>query len=94
MPKEENVRENSFGLMSVTLGIISIVLTNLPGLILGIVALVFAFKQEKISINNWSKAGKILSIIGIILTIIAIALNMYFFYNSENFQAIINGAVQ
>ena len=62
--------DNSFGIASVALGITG--LFSSGGLILAIIALIFAKKQEKISSNKWSNAGKILGIIGIILGIILI----------------------
>jgi hypothetical protein len=63
---------NSYGVASVVLGILGL-LSMLPlyGIILGIVALVFAGKQKKIQKNGWSKAGKILGILSIILNILA-----------------------
>lgn len=74
--KEFIKHDNSFGVASVALGITS--LFSPGGLILGIISLVFAKKQEKVHINKWSKAGKILGIIGIILGIILIALNIWY----------------
>ncbi len=71
MSKEE-IKDNSFGISSVILGILSIVISGGNGIILGIIGLFFSLKQKKISKNKWSKAGLILSIIGIILGIVAI----------------------
>ncbi len=62
--------DNSFGIAGVVLGILSIVFSSITGVVLGIVGLVFSTKQNKIAKNKWSKAGKILNIIGIILGII------------------------
>ena len=71
MAKEDKItNDNSFGTSSVILGILSIIFSSIPGLILGITALVFAMKQKKIEKNKWSKWGMLLSIIGIILSII------------------------
>ena len=70
--KSEN---NSYGLASVILGILSIVFAlsvlfgSIAGLILGIIGLFFSIKQNKISKNKWSSAGMILSILGIALNI-------------------------
>ena len=76
----EKGADNSFGIASVVLAILSIAFA--PGvflifaygpflsIILGIVALVFALKQKKKSPNAWSKAGLILSIIGIVLGVV------------------------
>jgi protein-S-isoprenylcysteine O-methyltransferase Ste14 len=76
MKKEERVKsnskENSFGVASVVLGILSILFSSFYGVILGVIGIVFAAKQQKISPNKWSRAGKILSIIGTILSIVVI----------------------
>lgn len=64
--------DNSFGIASVVLGILSIVFSGANGIIIGVVALVFANKQMKNFKNSWGKNGKILSIIGIILSIVLI----------------------
>ena len=77
MKKEESKltsNDNSFGVASVVLGILSILLASLNGIILGIIALVFSQKQTAISANKWSRAGKILSIIGIIVGILTLVL--------------------
>jgi len=66
--------DNSFGIASVILGILSIVLASVPGIIFGIIGLFFASKQKKIHANKWSKAGFILAIIGIILSVVVIYL--------------------
>jgi len=62
--------DNSFGVAAVILGILSIMFASINGIILGVIALIFAKKQQKRSPNSWGKNGKILSIIGIILSII------------------------
>lgn len=69
--------DNSLGVTSVVLGILSIVFASAIGVILGIIALVFAVKQQNRSANSWGKAGKILAIIGIILSIAAIIASYY-----------------
>ena len=62
---------NYFGLASVILGILSIVFGitvifgSVGGLVLGVISLVFSIMQKKRHKNSWSKAGLILSIIGI-----------------------------
>jgi protein-S-isoprenylcysteine O-methyltransferase Ste14 len=68
--KKEEIGDNSFGTASVVIGIMSIFSPSIFGVILGIVSLVFAKKQIKKGKNKWSKAGKILGIIGIVLGII------------------------
>ena len=81
--KEEHskIDHNSYGIASVVLGILSIVFASVNGLILAIIALVFANKQTNNSANSWARAGKILSIIGIILSIIAIIVSIYYLKN-------------
>lgn len=76
MKKEEEKRkfDNTFGLASTILGILSIVFASINGIVFGIIGLVFAHLQNKRFQNSWSRAGKILSIIGIILSIILITL--------------------
>ena len=64
---------NSSGITSVNIGILSVVFaifTPFLGIILGIISLVFSFKQAKVEKNSWSKAGTVLSIIGIVLSIL------------------------
>ena len=75
MAKEDSKHvsgDNSFGIASVVLGILSILFASINGLILGIVALVFANKQMQKHHTKWGKNGKLLAIIGIILSIIVI----------------------
>ena len=69
-----NTGDNSFGVASVILGILSIVFLSFNGLILGIIALVFATKQQNRNPNKWGRVGKILSIIGIILSVLILIL--------------------
>ena len=82
MVKEDNKHvseDNSFGIASVILGILSILFASINGLILGIVSLIFANKQIYKHSNKWGKNGKILAIIGIILSIIAIIVTIVFY---------------
>ena len=79
MKKEESVKkhsDNSFGVVSVVLGIVAIVISivfffgfgPIAGIIFGIIGLVFAMKQKKYSgKNGWYKAGFWLNIAGIII---------------------------
>jgi uncharacterized membrane protein HdeD (DUF308 family) len=92
MPKEDNIKDNSFGILSVTLGIISILFLGFPGVLSGILSIVFGFMQDRVSKNKWSKAGKILGIIGIVLGILAIILSYYLLYSSADYSALLNGA--
>ena len=80
MAKEAN--DNSCGVTSVVLGILSIIFASAVGIVLGITSLIFAIKQNKISKNKWSKAGLILSVIGIILSIITIIATLLLVKNS------------
>lgn len=74
MNKEVNTKDNSFGIASAILGILSIVFLSFQGLVLGIIGLVFAFKQNNILPTKWSRTGKILSLIGTILSILVLIL--------------------
>lgn len=76
MKKEvkQSAQDNSFGVASVVLGILSIIFASFNGLILSVIALIFANKQRKINANKWSKAGKILGIIGLVISIALIVL--------------------
>ncbi|SRR3989344_217829 len=89
MKKEGLTTDNSFGVASVTLGVTGIALAffsnPLVGLVLGIVGLVFSKKQKMLGENVWSRRGKILGIIsiilGIVLFIISIIIAFYFAQN-------------
>jgi len=68
-----NSSDNSFGLASAILGIMSIIFAtsdSVGGIILAIIALVFANKQNSVSETKWSRYGKILGVLGLILNII------------------------
>ncbi|MBU0467239.1 MAG: DUF4190 domain-containing protein [Nanoarchaeota archaeon] len=73
--KKQTSADNSFGIASVVLGIFSIVFASVNGVILGIIGLIFAVKQQKRAPNSWAKSGKILSIIGIILSIVVLIIS-------------------
>jgi uncharacterized membrane protein HdeD (DUF308 family) len=66
---EKQSRDNNFGVVGVTFGILSIIFSSAMGLVIGIVGLVFAMKQKKKHSNKWSKNGIVLNIVGIILGI-------------------------
>lgn len=74
--------DNSFGVASVILGILSILLLSTNGVILGVIALIFANKQRNKHETSWSRAGRILSIIGIIVGIILIGVTAYAIKNN------------
>jgi hypothetical protein len=81
--KSVTTKDNSFGIAAVVLGIAGI-LSGGNGILYGIIALIFASKQQNKYPNSWGKAGKILSIIAIILGIISIILALqYFAQNPE-----------
>lgn len=73
--------DNSSGTASVILGILSIVsilftffaiFAPVAGIILAIIAFVFALSQRKHTRNSWSTAGLTLAIIGFILNLLVI----------------------
>ncbi|MCA9485837.1 MAG: hypothetical protein KC506_03260 [Nanoarchaeota archaeon] len=76
--KSVTSKDNSFGVASVILGIIGI-LSGGNGLIYGIIGFIFASKQQRHTPNSWSKAGKILSIIAVILGIVSIIIAIKYF---------------
>lgn len=61
--------DNSLGVVGVVFGILSLVFVIVPvmGPILGIIGLVFSYKQKKISSNKWAKAGLWMCWIGIVV---------------------------
>ncbi len=99
MKKEENKvsssSDNSFGTASVILGIFSILFSSPPiyGVILGIISLVFANKQIRKHRNSWSKAGKILAIIGIIVSLLFFLFLIWAQYNPELYAQIMQRGI-
>lgn len=89
MPKE-GTNDNSAAVVSVVLGILSIVLASLVGLILGITGLIFAIKQEKYMKNKWTRVGKILNIAGIVVSVIVIVVTAIIALNSSNIQQLLS----
>ena len=84
MKKEEMLRgDNSFGVCAVIFGIFSILFASLFGVIFGVLGIIFARKQNNVSDNNWSRKGKILSIIGLILSLIVLLLSLWLGSNPE-----------
>ena len=80
---------NESGLASVIFGIMSIVIASGVGIVFGIVGLVFALIQNKKSRNKWSKAGIILSIIGIVLGFLVI---VFFVKYTQTYLPSLTGA--
>ena len=80
MPKEvgKSKSDNAFGILSVTFGILSIVLSltlilgSFAGAALGILGLIFGIVEYKKSKNKWATWGIILSVVGIVTAIIFI----------------------
>jgi len=71
--EKKSADNNNFGVTAVVFGILSVVFSLVfPffGIVFGVISLLFAIKQKKINKNSWSKAAMILSIIGILLSII------------------------
>jgi len=64
--------DNSNGVASLVLGILSIIFSMVPllGLILGILGIVFASKQKKIASSGAATGGMITSIIGLVFSIL------------------------
>ena len=87
--------DNSFGTASVVLGIFSIMLSSPPlyGLVLGVISFIFSTKQQKKFKNGWSKSGKILSIIGIILSIVFWIVLLWLQKNPEIYNQLLQGGL-
>ena len=90
---EENkpMKDNSFGIMGVILGILSILFSGANGFILGILGIIFSVKQKRTFKNKWSLWGMILSIIGVILGVIGIIFFFYAIQSNPDLMAQING---
>ena len=77
MKKEDewNISDNSFGIAAVVFGILSIVfsITILIGIILGVLSFVFAMIQRQRRKTKWATSAIVLSIIGVILSILVFA---------------------
>ncbi|MBU0907132.1 MAG: hypothetical protein KKD18_02860 [Nanoarchaeota archaeon] len=76
---------NAYGVWAMVVGMFSVITSPAPvfGLILGVVGFFLASAQEKREKNSWSKAGKILSIFGIIFSIIIFILALWISKNPE-----------
>ena len=96
MAKEVVKDNNSYGTASVILGIFSVLFSSPPlyGVILGVISLIFANKQNKAHKNGWSKAGKILSIIGIILSIVFFIFILWVQKNPDVYAKMFGGLQQ
>lgn len=69
--------DNSCGVTAVVLGILSIIFASIYGIILAIIAFIFASRQQRTSPNIWSRRGQILAIVGLILSILSLVLAKY-----------------
>jgi len=72
MKKSVSKKSNNeaFGIIGLTLGIISIIFMGNNGILVGIVGLVFSMIQQRKYPTKIGRAGVILNIIGIILAIV------------------------
>jgi hypothetical protein len=77
--------KNNYGVWSLIIGFFSVLTSPAPvvGIILGIVGFFLASAQEKRDRNSWSKAGKILSIFGIIFSIAIFLIAIWLSKNPE-----------
>jgi len=66
---EKKHGDNSCGVVGVVFGILSLVFIIIPvmGPILGIIGVIFAYRQNKASPNKWAKAGLWMCWIGIVV---------------------------
>ena len=84
---------NNFGVWSLIIGMFSVVSSPIPliGFILAIAGFFLSSAQEKREKNSWSKAGKILSIIGAVLSVLSYLLALWISKNPELIQQIYGG---
>ena len=82
--------------VAVVLGILSVLLSSPPisGIILGVLSLIFATKQQKNFRNGWSKAGRILAIVGIVLSILSWIAIAWLQKNPDLYNQLLQGAAQ
>jgi len=66
---EKKHGDNSCGVVGVVFGILSLVFVIVPfaGVILGVIGIIFSYKQKKVMANKWAKAGLWMGWIAIIL---------------------------
>ena len=70
----EKEKTEGLGISGFTLGVIGIVFSGWVGLIFSVIGLIFCFVQQKGHKTRFGKAGVILNIIGIVLSILIIVL--------------------
>jgi hypothetical protein len=72
---ESNLSNNNFGIVSVVLGILSLIciftffIGSIAGFLLGIIGFFFGLKQARLNKNSWSTAGMVLSVLGLVLSV-------------------------
>ena len=92
--KKSSKDPNNLGVWSLVVGMLSVMTSPAPflGVILGVVGFFLASTQEKREKNSWSKAGKILSIFGVIFSIIIFLVALWVSKNPEFYSQITGGA--
>ena len=85
--------QNNYGVWSLIIGMFSVMGSPIPiaGFILAVVGFFLSRSQEKRERNSWSKAGKILSILGAIFSILFFLIGLWFAKNPQLFQQIAGG---
>ena len=69
---DKKINNETFGIIGLTLGILSIIFMGSNGIIVGIVGLIFGWIQQKKHPNKIGKAAMIVSAIGIVLALVFI----------------------
>jgi len=70
--KKESKNSEAYGIIGLTLGILSIVYLASNGIILSIIGFVFSVVQQKRNPTKFGKTGMILNVIGFVLGIVFI----------------------
>jgi hypothetical protein len=68
--KESMVKGHSFGASGFTLGVLSIISLGIFGVVMSIVGFIFCFIQQKKKPTKLGKAGLIINVTGLILSIV------------------------
>jgi hypothetical protein len=68
--KESMVKGHSFGASGFTLGVLSVISLGIFGVIMSIVGFIFCFVQQKKKPTKLGKAGLIINVTGLILSIV------------------------
>ena len=83
--KREETKDNSAGTVSVVFGILSILVSAVPGILLALISLGFGIKQWKMGKNSWAKAGIILAVIGILVGVVTTWVLVNYSFGNINF---------